>query len=227
LQHLQEAKFYALATKEHHQIIPLMIAFLEYEWLTSKKIISEDEVKFCLDLIQNVDNIFLNSEFLFWLQKSRKMVTGLSGLSEPYRLLKAGKISAAAGFWQKKTSPFEQALALSEGNEQDKKSALLMFHQLGADAVYEKVKMEMRSQGIKKIPRGPRQSTKSNPAQLTNRELDVLRLLKKGAQNKEIANTLFISPKTADSHTSSILFKLRVNSRSKAVVEAIRLGILK
>jgi DNA-binding NarL/FixJ family response regulator len=87
--------------------------------------------------------------------------------------------------------------------------------------------MEMRSSGIKKIPRGLRESTRANPAQLTNRELDVLQLLQKGDQNKEIAGTLFISPKTADHHISSILFKLDVKTRSKAVSEAVRLGILK
>ena len=85
----------------------------------------------------------------------------------------------------------------------------------------------MRSSGIKKIPRGLRESTRSNPAQLTNRELDVLQLLQEGVQNKEIAGALFISPKTADHHISSILFKLDVKSRTKAVTEAIRLGILK
>jgi DNA-binding NarL/FixJ family response regulator len=86
--------------------------------------------------------------------------------------------------------------------------------------------MDMRSSGIKKIPRGLRVSTRANPAQLTNRELDVLQLLKKGIQNKEIGEALFISPKTVDHHISSILFKLDVNSRAKAVTEAVRLGIL-
>ncbi len=85
----------------------------------------------------------------------------------------------------------------------------------------------MRAQGIKKIPRGLRESTKANPAQLTNREIDVLQLLQKGIQSKEIAGILFISPKTVDHHISSILFKLDTNSRAKAVNEAVRLGILK
>ena len=132
-----------------------------------------------------------------------------------------------AEFWEQKGCPFEKAFALFEGTEDDKINALLIFQQLGADAVYEKIKMEMRVGGIKKIPRGLRESTRTNPAQLTNRELDVLQLLKHGVQNKEIAETLFISTKTADHHVTNILFKLDVNSRLKAVNEAVRLGILK
>jgi DNA-binding NarL/FixJ family response regulator len=52
-------------------------------------------------------------------------------------------------------------------------------------------------------------------------------LLKEGLQNKEIGSRLFISPKTVDHHISAILSKLDVDSRSKAVREAVRLGILK
>jgi len=51
-------------------------------------------------------------------------------------------------------------------------------------------------------------------------------LLKEGLQNKEIASKLFISAKTVEHHISSILFKLDVNSRSKAVREAVRLEII-
>ena len=102
-----------------------------------------------------------------------------------------------------------------------------MVHELGADAVYEKLKQEMRSSGIKSIPRGVRKTTRDNHSLLTDRELDVLSLLKEGMQNKEIAARLYISAKTVDHHISSILLKLDINSRSKAVTEAVRLGILK
>jgi len=51
--------------------------------------------------------------------------------------------------------------------------------------------------------------------------------MKEGLQNKEIAGRLFISAKTVDHHISSILFKLDVNSRSKAVNEAVRMEIIK
>jgi DNA-binding NarL/FixJ family response regulator len=62
---------------------------------------------------------------------------------------------------------------------------------------------------------------------LTDRELDVLRLLREGLHNKEIAGRLFISPKTVDHHISAILYKLEVKSRTKAVHEAEKLGIIK
>ena len=227
LVYLNEAKLLAIKTKEHSRIIRVMIEELEYEWLTGKKRITEDELKLSIELAQRVENSVLNSEFAFWLQKVKKIELSLPEMYEPYKLLREGKIRSAAAFWDKMGCPYEKAFTLFAGNEEDKKNALLIFQQIGADAVYEKIKMEMRADGIKKIPRGLRESTKANPAQLTNRELDVLHLLQKGIQNKEIAGTLFISPKTADHHISSILFKLDVKSRAKAVTEAVRLGILK
>ena len=205
----------------------MMIALLEYEWVSAKKIITEEELKLCIELVQKGRNIFLNSEFDFWLQKARSVEIGLAELYEPYKELKEGNSSAAVIFWEQLGCQYEKAFALSDGEEDDKRKALIIFEDLGADEVCQKIKMEMRAGGIKKIPRGLRESTKANPAGLTNRELDIIQLMQKAIQNKEIASTLFISPKTVDHHISSILFKLDVNSRSKAVTEAVRLGILK
>jgi DNA-binding CsgD family transcriptional regulator len=224
---MQQIKSIAFETREHHRIVPAMIICLEYEWLTGNQIITEKELEATLVLVRNVKNKILNSEFAYWLCKVRTQIAGIEELYEPYQFLKEGKITEAAEFWEKIGCPFEKALALSEGNETDKKNALSIFQQLGAVAVYEKLKNEMWAAGIRKIPRGIRESTRTNPAQLTNRELDVLQLLQKAAQNKEIAGKLFISSKTVDHHISNILFKLDVSSRAKAVTEAARLGILK
>ncbi|ULQ51988.1 AAA family ATPase [Flavihumibacter fluvii] len=227
LPQLQEVKTLAFRTGEYQQIVPVAIAILEYEWLTAKRSLTDTELKICIDLVQKVDHVYLNSEFGSWLKRARQEDVRLPQLAEPYMLLEAGKVRLAAIFWEKKGCPFEKAFALCAGNEDDKREALVLFQQLGADAIYEKVKMEMRATGIKKIPRGLRESTKTNPAQLTNRELDIIQLLQKAIQNKDIAEKLFISPKTVDHHISSIFFKLDVNSRAKAVAEAVRLGILK
>jgi DNA-binding CsgD family transcriptional regulator len=61
---------------------------------------------------------------------------------------------------------------------------------------------------------------------LTERELDVLRLVAAGRSNSEIGKELFISPKTASVHVSNILGKLGVARRGEAAAAAHRLGLL-
>jgi DNA-binding CsgD family transcriptional regulator len=61
---------------------------------------------------------------------------------------------------------------------------------------------------------------------LTDRELDVLRLLGQGKTNPEIAAALFISPRTAGVHVSSILRKLDATTRVQAATIAERAGLL-
>lgn len=61
-----------------------------------------------------------------------------------------------------------------------------------------------------------------NPNQLTERELDVLRLLAGGMLNRDIATTLYISEKTVKNHISSIFRKLEVQDRTQAAILAIR-----
>jgi DNA-binding NarL/FixJ family response regulator len=61
---------------------------------------------------------------------------------------------------------------------------------------------------VNRSKRGPRQSTQSNPAQLTARQVEVLRLLAEGLQNVAIAEHLHISPKTIDHHLAAIFSKL-------------------
>jgi DNA-binding NarL/FixJ family response regulator len=80
---------------------------------------------------------------------------------------------------------------------------------------------------VRGIPRGPRASTRENPAGLTSREVQVLSLLVHGHTNTELAHRLHVSAKTIDHHVSSILEKLEVRSRTEAVAAAFGLGIVK
>lgn len=77
---------------------------------------------------------------------------------------------------------------------------------------------------------GPKPSTKSKAAgaktSLTEREMDVLRLMADGLKYEAIAESLYISLNTVRSHVKAIYGKLNVNNRTKAIEQAHKLGIL-
>jgi NarL family two-component system response regulator LiaR len=60
---------------------------------------------------------------------------------------------------------------------------------------------------------------------LTDRELQVLRLLAQGLTNLEIADTLVIGPGTVRTHVSNILAKLHLANRTQAALYALKEGI--
>jgi DNA-binding NarL/FixJ family response regulator len=60
---------------------------------------------------------------------------------------------------------------------------------------------------------------------LSDRELQVLKLIANGKDNAEIARDLFISAKTVKNHISNILLKLSIENRIQAAVYAVRSGI--
>jgi DNA-binding NarL/FixJ family response regulator len=68
-------------------------------------------------------------------------------------------------------------------------------------------------------------ATREQVHNLTPRELEVLRLLVDGRSDREIAEALYISPRTVMTHVMNILNKLGVNSRTAAASHAIRHGI--
>lgn len=63
-------------------------------------------------------------------------------------------------------------------------------------------------------------------AQLTERELEVLRLAAKGMSNREIARELIISVRTVQTHLTNVFNKMGVGSRTEAVVHALRKGLI-
>ena len=63
--------------------------------------------------------------------------------------------------------------------------------------------------------------------ELTEREMEVLKLIAEGKTNQEIADELFIALKTVKTHVSNILSKLQVQDRTQAVIYAFRHSIVK
>src|SRR5581483_7427507 len=64
------------------------------------------------------------------------------------------------------------------------------------------------------------------PNDLTDREVDVLRVLARGLSNREIADALVLSPRTVQHHLASVYGKIGVHSRAGAAVFAIEHGLV-
>jgi DNA-binding CsgD family transcriptional regulator/tRNA A37 threonylcarbamoyladenosine biosynthesis protein TsaE len=221
---IKEANLLAMGTGEIGKIVTTTAALAESFWLKNKLHEAAEEIENFFHKIKNLDNPWALGEIAFWLWKSGRLNEIPENVAQPFLYQIKGEWKSAAKIWSQLNCPYEQALALYDGDEAAMKKALLIFEKLGASAASQLIKQKMREKGIKNIPKGPRQSTKDNIAGLTSRQIEVLNLLKQGLTNNEIAGKLYISSKTVDHHVSAILSKLNINSRSEAAVFSIKDG---
>ena len=77
------------------------------------------------------------------------------------------------------------------------------------------------------VPTRPRSSNGKGRGELTEREKQVVQLLSEGLSNKLIADRLGISDHTAKFHVNGVMVKLGASTRTEAVVEAVRRGLVR
>jgi DNA-binding CsgD family transcriptional regulator len=224
---LDEAAQLALPTAELQRIGRIAATRAELAWYRGDLECVAKEASIGLKAAMGLHDPWLQGELVFWRQVAAPGQATEVDIAEPYRLMVAGDWEGAAAAWQRRCAPYERALALSGGPEHALRESLAILEQLGAGPLAAIVRQRLREGGARGIPRGPRAATRSNPAGLTSREIQVLRLLVRGHTNSELAQCLHISAKTIDHHVSSILEKLEVRSRTEAVAAAFGLGILK
>ncbi len=97
------------------------------------------------------------------------------------------------------------------------RSALAAFERLGAAHDADAAAALLRSLGVKAARSGPK-----GIGLLTKREREVLELLRLGLSNREIAERLYVSPKTVQHHVAHVLSKLDVRGRAEAAAYATR-----
>ena len=166
-------------------------------------------------------------DLLCWQHRAGGQTADPGHLPEPYRAFLSGDHQRAARWWEERGCPYDSALAMvGSGDIKALLSAARVFRDLGALPALAITARELRALGITQIPHAPRRARPSRPAGLTDREVDVLRLLGAGLRNADIAAQLVVSARTVDHHVSAILKKLNARSRGEAVSAAVRLGLI-
>jgi DNA-binding CsgD family transcriptional regulator len=216
-------------TGELQRLRPVRVARAEAAWLAGDGARATDEASAVLDLTLLRGSPWDVGQVLLWLARCDPAWTGAlagaRGVPEPYRHAFDADWAAAAGAWHALGCPYDAALALLDGDEAAVRRALGSFEALGAQAAVAVATRRLRDLGARGVPRGPRPTTRANPANLTVRELEIVPYLAAGQRNAEIAERLFLSPKTVGHHVGSILAKLEIRSRGEVAGAARRLGL--
>jgi ATP/maltotriose-dependent transcriptional regulator MalT len=223
---LDEALRLALPTGELQRIGHVAAIRAEVAWYRGDLGRVAEEAAIGLKVAEGHRDPWVVSELTYWTHRAGQSIDLAEDLTEPYWLMIKGDWEGAAAAWQQRDAPYERALALAEGPEAALRESLGILEGLDAGPLAAIVRQRLRDLGVRGIPRGPRASTRENPAGLTSREVEVLRLLVHGHTNSELAQRLHLSAKTIDHHVSSILEKLEVHSRTEAVAAAFGLGIV-
>jgi DNA-binding CsgD family transcriptional regulator len=167
-------------------------------------------------------------EALAWLARAEAEWTRVDGKPDPDRWEAAIEAFGYGYTYEVARSRWRLAEALLQGGRREEaeaqaRAAHELAEGLGAapllaalDALARRGRLDLG---------GPAAPAPDDGAGLTPRELEVLRLVAAGRSNGQIAETLFISRKTASVHVSNILAKLGVRTRTEAAAAAHRLGL--
>ena len=144
----------------------------------------------------------------------------------PYAAMRRRDWAGAADAFGERGWVHDRALMLSLlDDERALAEAIQTARRLGAEPLTRRVTTRMRELGMR-VPRGPRQTTRANPAGLTDRQLEVLALIADGHTNAEIAERLVVSQRTAEHHVAAVLAKLGTATRRDAARRAKELALL-
>jgi len=222
---LAEAWKMAAAADEFQRLAPAAAATAEHAWISGSGGIAVAGLTGVMEAGLDMGFAWSSGKIAYWLWELGELSKPPQGIAEPYRLMIEGQAGEAASIWQARGIPYERALALTHGSQADQLEALEALETLGASAVAAKLRQALRERGVA-VPRGKGRETRRNAAGLTARQAEVLGLLLEGLSNIEIADRLFISPRTAESHVAGVLDKLDVSTREEAVARARTEGIL-
>lgn len=229
---LEQARGLQTSQRDIMRMAPLAVADAEALYLGASRPNALESLRRSFELAQrSTCQPWLVADAAIWLVILGEDIVFPAGILERMslapRLHVTGAWREAAAAWAELGCPYEQALALSRGDEAAQREALLLFDTLSAAPAAARLRQQMRARGARAVPRGPIGATRANPAGLTRRQDQVLALVAQGLNNAEIAARLHISAKTAEHHVSAIMALFNVRTRGEAAETARARGLLK
>jgi DNA-binding CsgD family transcriptional regulator/tetratricopeptide (TPR) repeat protein len=223
---LDEAQAITRSIGELQMMVAVASARAELAWLEGRPTAAVEETAAVVERALRASDTWTLPEVAYWRWQAGVRESIADHDTSPYRLQMMGQAREAAKRWAALGCPYEAALAMTDSGDQELlRKALGELRSLGAAATAAIVARRLRQQGARGIPRGPRASTTTNPANLTKRQVEVVTLIAQGLRDADIAQRLYLSEKTVGHHVSAILRKLGVATRGQAAAEAIQLGL--
>ena len=213
---LDEALVLALQTDTLQRLAPVRSARAEAAWFAGDAPRAIAEATATYDLAVRSAHCWHAGEFAFWRHLCGDAVAAPRWSASPFTSQISGDWQRAAEQWARLGCPYEQARALADGDTDAQLAALEIFDRLGAVPAAAVLRQRMRGEGMRRIPRGPRATTRRNRFGLTVREMEILACVAIGLSNGRIGARLHVSPKTVDHHVSSVLAKLGATTRIEA-----------
>lgn len=200
-------------------------ALVEWSWLHTRPDLARQVIEEWLPHAGRPTAAPVTGELLSFARLAGVTMPDHLDATEPWASALRGEWVAAARVWWALGDSYQRALCLWQaGDVAHGLIALGLLDDLGAHAPARLMRDDLRSRGVRTVPRGPQSRTRDNPAGLTDRQLDVLRLAARGHTNQQIADELVLSVRTVEHHMSTVLAKFGVSTRQEAAEIAASWG---
>jgi DNA-binding CsgD family transcriptional regulator/Tfp pilus assembly protein PilF len=222
---LAEATDLAIGTRESQRLVPVATALAEVAWLEGR----DPDIAAAVDLLPP-DGVGRHSpwdvgELSWWAAAGGIAYPATVPVGHPFALMTSGSWAEAAEAWERLGSRWWAAVSRAFAPDlETARVGAVELEQIGAGAVRDRIHRDRRAAGLP-VPRGPRSGAPGDGL-VTTREMEVLLLLVDGLSDAQIADQLFLSPKTVGHHVSSLLRKLAEPTRARAVASAVRRGLV-
>jgi DNA-binding CsgD family transcriptional regulator len=225
---IEEMRAQPAVRRDLMRMVPVAVCDAEAVWLGEERPGTRERLRAAFD--RAASRRWAYAELALWLSILGEKVAlddaRRQQLPPAHRAHIEGSWGEAAESWRALGCPYEQAIALSNGDEEAKRGALAIFESLGARPAARNLRRAMIASGIRSISIGPRAARRKHAAGLTRRQQQVLELIATGLTNLEIAERLGLALRTAENHVAAVLALLEAPNRGHAAQIARERGLL-